>query len=558
MRNKLRVGIIVDDAAQSFLTYSLYQNSLKSVNYSIECLVIQKTSQSTSNSVLIKILSFIKRRGLKIFFDRIFFILIEKIERLIVTRSVKYKKVFAKHCLTKFHVKKIYVNPIISKSGLVYRYPEKDIESIKKENLDVLVRCGSGILRGDILNVCRLGILSFHHADNNVNRGGPPGFWEVFNRESSTGFIIQRLCSELDAGEVIFKGSIGTALFYQLNLCRLFIKSSVFLPLVLEKLAINQFAFEVFPKVPYSYPLYTKPTSYQVFQYLFKTFSHVVGKVTKKIMHKSYRWGVAYQFVDDWKDAVLWKCNAIKNPPHRFLADPFVVTQNSQTVIFVEDFDYRTSHGKISAWELKENGYREIGVALKEDFHLSYPFLIRTENNLFMVPDTHENKDIRLYKCVDFPLKWELSEILIDSIDSADSSVFFFDNKWWIFTNKDSSELGDHCSELHIFFSDNLESGDWFSHPNNPVIFDSTCARNGGLIFSDDGIYRVFQKQGFNIYGEAMGFSKIIVLTTFSYKEEVLFEIPAKFMKNIMGTHTFSFDSGVLCLDFLRTEDNRK
>ena len=52
-----------------------------------------------------------------------------------------------------------------------------------------------------------MGIISFHHGDNNINRGGPAGFWEVFNEEPSTGFIIQRLTEELDGGDVIFKAN---------------------------------------------------------------------------------------------------------------------------------------------------------------------------------------------------------------------------------------------------------------------------------------------------------------------------------------------------------------
>ena len=60
------------------------------------------------------------------------------------------------------------------------------------------------------------------------------------------------------------------------------------------------------------------------------------------------------------------------------------------------------------------------------------------------------------------------------------------------------------------------------------------------------------------MYGESMGVSKIVELTTSSYKEEIVFKIPAKFMKNIKGAHTLSFDSGVLCFDFVKVEDYRR
>ena len=55
------------------------------------------------------------------------------------------------------------MNPDISASGLYYKYKNEDIDKIKDFNFDVLIRGGSGILQGDILNVCPLGIISFHH-----------------------------------------------------------------------------------------------------------------------------------------------------------------------------------------------------------------------------------------------------------------------------------------------------------------------------------------------------------------------------------------------------------
>ena len=124
--------------------------------------------------------------------------------------------------LDTFHVPKIHVRPLKSTSGLIYRYREEDLGTIKSLNVDVLLNGQSGTFRGGILTVCEFGIISFHHGNNDVNRGGPPGFWEVFNREPSTGFAIQRLPDELDGGDaqvvsdvvigrdVLIRGSIAT------------------------------------------------------------------------------------------------------------------------------------------------------------------------------------------------------------------------------------------------------------------------------------------------------------------------------------------------------------
>ena len=155
---------------------------------------------------------------------------------------------------------------------------------------------------------------------------------------------------------------------------------------------------------------------------------------------------------------------------------PFVVNYNNNKVIFVEDYDLSSKKGKISAYEVREDGHKEIGVALEEKFHLSYPFLIKSNENLFMVPETHEAKDIRIYKCIEFPLKWKLHKILMKDVSAADTNIFKFNNKYWLFTNLDSSNLGDYCSELHIFYADDIDSTTWKPHSLNPVIFDSKKA----------------------------------------------------------------------------------
>ena len=65
--------------------------------------------------------------------------------------------------------------------------------TINEEKLDIVLRFGSGILRGKILDLFKFGFISIHHGDNREYRGTPAGFWEVFHSSPSTGFIIQKL-----------------------------------------------------------------------------------------------------------------------------------------------------------------------------------------------------------------------------------------------------------------------------------------------------------------------------------------------------------------------------
>ena len=93
------------------------------------------------------------------------------------------------------------------------------------------------------------------------------------------------------------------------------------------------------------------------------------------------------------------------------------------------------------------------------------------------------------------------------NISAVDTNIIKFNDKYWLFTNLDSSKSGEYSSELHIYYADKLDSTSWKPHLLNPVIFDSRKARNGGIIYSQEGqFYRVFQ----NIRG-GLGISVSIV-----------------------------------------------
>ena len=50
-----------------------------------------------------------------------------------------------------------------------------------------------------------------------------------------------------------------------------------------------------------------------------------------------------------------------------------------------------------------------------------------------MCPESSAAKDIRLYKCNNFPLDWKLEKILIQDIHAVDTNIFRLDGKWWCF-----------------------------------------------------------------------------------------------------------------------------
>lgn len=448
---------------------------------------------------------------------------------------------------------RILVRPRISPSGFVYRYCEEDLETIRNQRFDLLIRCGSGILRGEILAAARLGILSFHHGDNRVNRGGPPGFWEVYHGWGATGFVVQRLTEELDGGDVLLRGFVPTQFSHESNRAVLYDKSHIQLRALLLRIAESGTLPSAESQVPYSSRLYTEPRAREIARYLLRRARRSLVARARDILRLRERWGVCY-LKSDWPNAAFWRGQRIRNPPGRFLADPFVVTRDGRTCVFVEDYSYSASKGRITVFELGESGAQELGVALDEDFHLSFPFLFEHDGALFMCPESYTAGQIRIYRCVDFPLRWQLERIAMSGVSAADSMILPHGDLWWLLTNLSEATLIDHSAELHVFSARNPLADNWVPHPRNPVRNDPLHGRNGGLLRRGDELVRVCQSQGFNSYGVSATLMRITRLNREEFAEELICQLTPGFLPGAHGTHHLHSNGIYSVWDYKRWE----
>ena len=546
--SKLRIALLVDSKIDSKYVYELAEWGQSQKELEVTHLLIQNVPSDQSKTR--RAFFLIKKKRFLHLMRAAGFTLIEKVESLGLKHLEAFKNHVNKYDLSNCVKNIISINPIISKSGFVYRYEGEDIQKIRELNLDVIVRCGSGILHGEILQLARFGIISLHHADNRVNRGVPPGFWEVYSKQDSTGFTIQQLTEELDGGNVLFRGNLNTRFSYLLNQAVLYEKSNFYLKKLLSDIATTRELPTKLSSFPYYNQLYKIPGAAVQLKYVTSLGLAISKKVLDKLFKKSYRWGVAFNF-GDWKDIVMWRAIKIKNPPNHFLADPFVVSTENENYCFVEDYNYQSSRGSISVYQLTEKDSKKIGDAIIEPFHMSYPCVFQYQSKYYMCPETCENKDIRLYECECFPLKWNLKKIVKSDISAVDTTIFEKDGTWWLFTNIDPTNVGDIFSELHIFFSDNPLTDNWIPHPMNPIFVDSVKARMGGILFDNGIIYRVSQQQGFDVYGKSCTLNRITRLSKSNYEENIVFKIEPNFFNRLKGTHHLHSNGKVTVFDYV-------
>lgn len=433
---------------------------------------------------------------------------------------------------------------------------DEDIAAIKQHEIDVFIRLGFRILKGKILEAARFGVWSYHHGDNRLNRGGPPGFWEVVENHATTGSILQILSADLDNGLVLYRSYSATDnLSVKRNANNFYWKSLSFLPRKLQELHrlgeeefFNRIRAENKGLRFYSQRLYTQPKNNELVWLLLKHWARYAQFRLKQALF-SEQWILLYDLRDGLATS-FWRFKKIVPPRDRFWADPHVIRQDNLYYIFIEEYLYRPGKGHISLLVMDEQGnYKEPVKILERPYHLSYPFVFQWQGAYYMIPETGANKTVEVYKCVEFPHQWEFHKNLMEGVRAVDATLFPHQGKWWLFANLSENEGASRLDELFLFFADEPLSDNWTPHPQNPIVSDVRKARPAGKLFAHNGdIYRPAQNSAKG-YGYGLKINQVMKLSETDYEEREIDSIEPKWDKTITGIHTFAHEHRLSMID---------
>ncbi len=431
----------------------------------------------------------------------------------------------------------------------------EDLARVKEAGVDVFLRLGFRILRGEVLRAAPGGVWSFHHGDNRVNRGGPAGYWEVLLRWATTGATLQILSEDLDAGLVLGRTASAThPLSPNLNRNRFYWQAAPMVPRRLKELA--RLGHDRFmekhegkqPLVsPYSNRLFVRPTNKELAWLLSKWVGRYVRRgVRYKVIRE--QWQLRFSFQNATVGAP-WRFRKVIPPPDRFWADPHLLTRDGRHMAFIEEKP-NDGVGHIAVMEFKRDGtYTTPVPALKEPFHLSYPFVFEFEDELYMIPECGDYGQIRLYRCESFPDKWVLHHIIMDGITAVDATLFHHEGRWWMFTAVAEHEGANPPDQLFLFSADSPLSTNWEPHPMNPVVSDVTGARPAGpLLRIKDRIVRPAQNCAPH-YGYGIRFMEVAELTPERYAEAEAGYLTPDWEPDLVGTHTLATNGDLRIID---------
>jgi hypothetical protein len=451
----------------------------------------------------------------------------------------------------------IRVNPTMRKYSDYF--PDEDVETILAYDLDVVLRFGFRILKGRVLQIAKHGVWSYHHGDNLVNRGMPPGFWEVMNDEPTTGSILQTLTEELDNGKVIYRSWAPTINKFSVktNNNNYYWKSSTFVMRKLRELyELNGETPGEARREPLYWPYYNRlykvPTNIEMLPLLLRLGGKALSRLREKLWSFD-QWFLAYRIKSSPTDAnnVFHRFKNLIPPKDRFWADPFPVKVGDKYFIFVEELIYRREKAHISVIEIDEHGVvKDPVIVLERDYHLSYPFILEWQGDYYMIPETSDNKTVEMYKCVSFPFEWKLEKVLLETDNPTDATFTEIDGLWWMFVTIGATGVSKNWDELYLYYSES-PLGPWRPHRRNPVKSDVRCSRPAGRLFRVNGdLYRPAQDCSKH-YGYGMSLNRVTQLTPDEFYEEEVSKILPEWDKRIIGTHTLNSYDDLTVIDCL-------
>ena len=206
--------------------------------------------------------------------------------------------------------------------------------------------------------------------------------------------------------------------------------------------------------------------------------------------------------------------------PADFVADPFMVEEDSTWYMFFEVMNNKSKQGDIGL-AISNDGLNWIykQIVLDESFHLSYPYIFKWENNYYMIPETCKANCIRLYKAIDFPGEWSLVATLLEGDTYIDSSILHYERRWWLFTATSNDTL-------RLYYANNLV-GPWIEHCKSPIVEgDGNIARPGGRVAVFDGRIVRYTQDDDPTYGNQVRAFEITTLTEKAYVEQEVDENP--------------------------------
>lgn len=220
---------------------------------------------------------------------------------------------------------------------------------------------------------------------------------------------------------------------------------------------------------------------------------------------REYEYCIAYKRREDNKYRYI-------KPNRRFwYADPMPVQIDGRHYIFMESYDKYDMRGKIAVSEILGDMATPPTVVIDEPFHMSFPNVFKWRDEYYMIPETSEVNQIRIYKMGKRIYDWTLAGcISTDDKCLVDTAVISRGNDSLKLISGEIDSKDDHKCKTLLMSINSIVMG---IEPN--VLWEEEDytydGRNGGNIITRNGkLYRVIQHSDKTTYGKYVSVGQIV------------------------------------------------
>lgn len=223
-------------------------------------------------------------------------------------------------------------------------------------------------------------------------------------------------------------------------------------------------------------------------------------------------------------------------------ADPLIYQYEDKEYVFMEAYERETGLGRIAIAKVGKEGWGRPQVIIEEDFHLSFPMIFEYKNTLYMIPETSTAHKVILYRCSEFPLKWEKEAELLHGRKLVDIVPVKFEENEVTFLGSECEEgsLRVRFQAFTVCFNSEYSVTEWKDYNTSQNY--NYVNRNGGIRINN---HLILQKSTPAIYGYSILFGKPdkILPKDVNIVKEVKpadIKLHNDKIRHIIGTHTYS------------------
>lgn len=275
-----------------------------------------------------------------------------------------------------------------------------------------------------------------------------------------------------------------------------------------------------------------------------------------KLWNKLYltdRWSIG--FIEDSIENIIETKNSkpkihwINNPYNdRFFADPFIlnILPNGNIEVLVEELVYIKAKGVITKLTISRTDYSIIKreVLIEEKTHLSYPYIERKSDAIYIYPESCEDNALYRYNLVNGKVKDKTS---ILNLPLCDTTIFEKNNKYLFATLK--GETQDSVMRLFIYNNEKYQE-----HPQSPIKNNLRGGRPAGnIVVGNNGNSYLVSQDSSKSYGGAIIIYQIESITNDTYIDrEIMSLIPDPNGYAPNGLHTINGFENLTVVDGIR------